>query len=181
MIMRIIDEIDECLEHDMYLAALTIAVTLPDACAKIEYPTIEGNKKRYTTWVYEKMDKYDIPKIDNYNEESPEFIHFDANLLYDLRCRLLHEGRPDFKHKLVTDVKLFYEKSMNAGSTGLTYDNSTPQNITRSIVVNVYDLIRKICMCAEVSYEKYKEEYDADEVVIHYSYPGMDGGEPIHE
>ena len=34
MILRIIDEIEKALNHDLYFAALNLALTLPDICGK---------------------------------------------------------------------------------------------------------------------------------------------------
>lgn len=181
MIKKIINEIDKCLEQDLYLAALTMALTLPDACAKVEYPEIKQNKRRYLKWTYEKMDKYDIPKQRNDEEGVPKFVHFDGFLLYDLRCRLLHEGNPQFKHELVTDTKLYYEKGGSSGQFSLSYDNSTPPNIRRSAIVNIYDVIRRICMCAEVSYERHVERFDKNDVEIYLFNPGISLNSPIHE
>ena len=39
MILRIIDEIEKALNHDLYFAALNLALTLPDICGKAEYPS----------------------------------------------------------------------------------------------------------------------------------------------
>lgn len=38
MILRIIDETEKALSHDLYFAALNLALTLPDICGKAEYP-----------------------------------------------------------------------------------------------------------------------------------------------
>ncbi len=42
MILRIIDEIEKALNHDLYFAALNLALTLPDICGKAEYPSLRS-------------------------------------------------------------------------------------------------------------------------------------------
>ena len=38
MIDKLINEINEALSHNLYFAALSLALTLPDICGKAEYP-----------------------------------------------------------------------------------------------------------------------------------------------
>lgn len=38
LIEQIIKEINTCLKNGCYIVALTIALTLPDICGKVEYP-----------------------------------------------------------------------------------------------------------------------------------------------
>lgn len=52
MLMEIIKEINKALADNMYIAALTMALTIPDICGKAEYPdrgvvedTLTGLKK----------------------------------------------------------------------------------------------------------------------------------------
>lgn len=47
MILRIIDEIEKALNHDLYFAALNLALTLPDICGKAEYPSLRSTRERY--------------------------------------------------------------------------------------------------------------------------------------
>ena len=49
MILRIIDEIEKALSHDLYFAALNLALTLPDICGKAEYPDLRTGE-RYKKW-----------------------------------------------------------------------------------------------------------------------------------
>ena len=54
MILQIIDEIDKALSHDLYFAALNLALTLPDICGKAEYPSLRSTRERYIQW-YDKI------------------------------------------------------------------------------------------------------------------------------
>jgi len=46
MINNIISEIKKSIDNECFIAALALALTLPDICGKAEYPN-EGNTKRY--------------------------------------------------------------------------------------------------------------------------------------
>lgn len=45
MVQRIVDDIRAALDHDLYFAALSTALTLPDICGKAEYPNEKSSKK----------------------------------------------------------------------------------------------------------------------------------------
>ena len=87
MIDRIVSEIKTCLENDCYIAALALALTLPDVCGKAEYPN-EGNTKRYIKWYNEYVGKYEKPS-DPYGSDMP---YSSGEVIYNLRNSLLHQG-----------------------------------------------------------------------------------------
>lgn len=45
MINRITDEMKKCVENECYIAALALALTLPDTCGKAEYPLEKAPRK----------------------------------------------------------------------------------------------------------------------------------------
>lgn len=49
IILGRIDEAEMCLENEWFIAALTLALTLPDICGKAEYPD-ETVTARYIQW-----------------------------------------------------------------------------------------------------------------------------------
>lgn len=54
MIEKLIEEIDNALSHDLYFAALSLALTLPDICGRTEHPTANVTA-RYISWYNEYM------------------------------------------------------------------------------------------------------------------------------
>lgn len=88
MINRIINEINQALDHNLYFSALALSLVLPDSCAKAEYPTAT-NKIRYTNW----YKKYVGDSIIN----AGDLPNIDENVAYSLRCCFLHEGNPNRK------------------------------------------------------------------------------------
>ena len=49
MVDMIVNEIRKALEQDLFMVALTTALTLPDICGNAEFPN-EKNWKRYISW-----------------------------------------------------------------------------------------------------------------------------------
>ena len=75
MINRLIDEINIALNNQLYLTALTAALTLPDVCGKAEFPD-KKTGDRYKSWFTKYVTNGGI----------------SADDVYALRCSLLHEG-----------------------------------------------------------------------------------------
>lgn len=62
MIDEITKEIKICLNNNCYIAALSLALMLPDICGKAEYPN-RKTTERYKKWYYEYVGKFE--KINN--------------------------------------------------------------------------------------------------------------------
>lgn len=50
MIEHLVNEIERCLKNDLQIAALTMALTLPDTCGKAYSPK-GRNGERYANWM----------------------------------------------------------------------------------------------------------------------------------
>ena len=94
MILRIIDEIEKALSHDLYFAALNLALTLPDICGKAEYPDLRTGE-RYKKWYDENVGVTEKPP--KCTEDEPEMPYLSGEVVYSLRCSLLHEGNPNLQ------------------------------------------------------------------------------------
>lgn len=60
MLQRLIDDMNNALSANCYLAALSIALMLPDICGKAAYPNLKVGD-RYKAWYDEFVGKYEIP------------------------------------------------------------------------------------------------------------------------
>lgn len=110
MILRIIDEIEKALSHDLYFAALNLALTLPDICGKAEYPDLRTGE-RYKKWYDENVGVTEKPP--KCTEDEPEMPYLSGEVVYSLRCSLLHEGNPNLqkngKHPMpLNEILRFY-------------------------------------------------------------------------
>lgn len=162
MIHTTIEEVKKCIDNELYLAALTLALTLPDICSQIEYPEIETTSERYKKWISEKMDKSDNPANHKGKEwkDYKKYPYFGAKNIYALRCALFHESNPSVKVKKVNKFILYGDQNGLAGRVSIV-DGYTEYS------VNVVDLCKRICWCAEVSYENNKESFPKDVYKIH--------------
>lgn len=128
-----IDEINKALESELYILALMGTLVLIDSCAKVEYPNIESNKKRYIQWydnfIFDKI-YGNAPKLVNkIGKETPKLT---GEVVYSLRCSLLHEDNPniqveDIKNEdnKITKFKIIVEKKNSfdiyTSSSGITW------------------------------------------------------------
>jgi hypothetical protein len=154
MILRIIDEIEKALSHDLYFAALNLALTLPDICGKAEYPNLRTGE-RYKKWYDENVGVTEKPP--KCTEDEPEMPYLSGEVVYSLRCSLLHEGNPNLqkngKHptpidrfSLVIQSEQPFRIYGGEGSSVLTSSDGTE---VRSYRVNVRRLCMVLCLCAK--------------------------------
>lgn len=106
MFLSTIAEIEKARENELYILALMGTLVLIDTCAKAEYPKIESNKERYIKWYNKYI--YDIewgnaPDLKNeIGEESPRLT---GEVIYTLRCALLHEDNPNIQIDKIKEEK----------------------------------------------------------------------------
>jgi hypothetical protein len=73
-------------------AALSLALTLPDICARLERPEVKSSRLRYTDW----CDRYISPRYTMQIGGSAEpHVFLSGSDCYALRCAVLHEGSDD--------------------------------------------------------------------------------------
>lgn len=118
-------------------AALFIALSLPDICGKIDYPT-EYSKNRFIKWFNRFLQDNYIKKI---GFEKTEVIFLNATDCYSLRCALLHEGTDNIetqKARKVLERFIF--------STTLSHLLKINSKI---LVLNVNVFCNEVCLAAE--------------------------------
>ena len=84
-----IDDITFCLEHERYIAALSLALTLPDICGKAEFP-MDGATRRYIKWFNQFITQYK-KSTSPYSDDMP---YLSGETVYNLRNAFLHSGNP---------------------------------------------------------------------------------------
>ena len=95
--------IEQSLKSNCHLAALALALTLPDICGKAEYPHEKSSKKRYVDWYQENIWYYEKNISTSESSELADLPYMSGELLYQLRCSFLHSGDTDI------DVDQIYE------------------------------------------------------------------------
>lgn len=90
MLLKIIDEIKKSIDNECFIAALTLALTIPDICGKAEYPDANITE-RYIKWYNMYVGRYE-KFSDSYGIDMP---YSSGELIYNLRNSLFHQGTPN--------------------------------------------------------------------------------------
>ena len=100
MLLELIDDMYRALDANCYLAALSIALTLPDICGKAAYPEMKVGD-RYKKWFDENIALYEKPPCDNKLEI--EMPYLSGEVVYQLRNSYLHQGNPNVEKEKIKD------------------------------------------------------------------------------
>lgn len=183
MVSRLVQDIEKALNNDLYFAALVSALTLPDICGKAEYPAEESSRKRYTAWYDEQIGNYEKnPRDKN------DVPYLSGEVVYSLRCALLHEGNPNVKNeklKLTPRIDHFVLVIEKKNQFDIYGDSSSMEEYgnvrIRRYKMNIRRLCLIICRVAETYYKENQEKFhfnyeieDRDEVKSHL--PSADTG-----
>ncbi len=165
MVLRIVEEIRNSLDNNLYLSALITALTLPDICGKAEYPKFERRtKQRYIKWYDEYIGKYEQDDLSKENDIPYE----SGQIIYSLRNSLVHSGNPDIDEEecdiqefdlLLEDKNQF---NIYVGSSGVRTDyvNEEVVKVIKSLCINVRQLCLNLCSAAEFYYNNNREKFD---------------------
>lgn len=159
-LMRI-SEIQACLSAERYLAALSLALTLPDICGKAEYPG-EYSATRYIRWYNHYIGDEEKPKS-VYDEDMP---YLSGEVVYNFRCSFLHSGNPNIDKAKIKEERCQVDqftvelgKSMLSREASVAYGEGM-RICYRSCTVNVRQLCNELCRTAEIYYLENKEKFD---------------------
>lgn len=170
MINKIIKEIESALKNEEFLAALALALTLPDTCGKAEYPQ-DGNRSRYIKWFDEYVGYYEKPPKAIAGENAAynvfdDMPYMSGEIIYSLRCCFLHQETPSIvKSNIhepqckVTGFTLIIARATNGGSSSVS-TNSIIESERRTLEINIVNLCCKLCLVAKDYYEDNKEKFD---------------------
>ena len=167
MLNRIIDEIQKSIDNECFIAALALALTIPDICGKAEYPKL-SNTKRYIQWYNEYIGKYEKPP----HPEAEDMPYLSGEVVYNLRNTLLHQGTPNVDKNRIKEERckvdhfvLTISASYDGGSSGVNSygidpDTKEPKLVVRNMTVNIVNLCDKITRVARNYYQKNQDKFD---------------------
>lgn len=166
MVQRLVDDIRTALDNDLFFAALSTALTLPDICGKAEYPTERSTKKRYIDWYDNEIGRYEKNPHQFSKEEMP---YLSGNVIYSLRGSLLHAGNPNVDNGQLTNknaslpIDHFVLKVEKKKDFDIYSDSSSISDIFNQHRREYTMSIRRVCliMCcvAETYYKNNKEKF----------------------
>lgn len=168
MVDRLLADLDKSLDSDCYFAALSLALALPDICGRAEYPELaSSSKKRYIKWYDENIGEYEIPPKQSETDE--DMPHLSGEIVYQLRCSLLHQGAPNIdKEKIkapenkIDQFSLVVEKKnefdIYCDTARVSLNNASP-NKFRSYRINVRRFCRIVSHVVKKYYEENKDKF----------------------
>ena len=161
MLNRIIEEVKKSIENECFIAALALALTIPDICGKAEYPSAK-NYDRYTKWYNDFVGK-DKRFSDPWGADMP---YSSGELIYNLRNSMLHQGTPNINASKVKEERCKVDKFVltissifDSGLSGVSYGQDL--KITkRTLEINIVDLCSVLCSKAEEYYAENQSKFD---------------------
>lgn len=154
MINRITDEMKKCVENECFIAALALALTLPDTCGKAEYPQENSTKKRYIDWYDKYVGFYEKPP----SVHSKDMPYSSGEVVYSLRNHMLHQGTPNIDSTKIAEDRCKIDKFhlvidvvYNGGISGVSYGMDMEIQ-ERTLEINIVNLCSKIGAAAKSYY-----------------------------
>lgn len=183
MVNRIIEEIQKSLKQENYLAALTMALTLPDICGKAAEPSL-GTGARYKKWYKDNVVLHEKTS-DPHEADMPycgaDMPYLSEEVIYQLRNSMLHQGNPNVDAKSIREEQckidefiLFVDEPYDSGLSVVSYEkklnekelnekelNEKKLKITnRKLEVNLVLTCNRICNAAKEYYERNTKRFD---------------------
>lgn len=174
-----IEAINKAYVDKNYIAALSLALTIPDICAQAEYDNKLGVGERYRKWFNEHIQEYygesGIMTLSNPSDKMKYLDNhfrykFDAEACYKLRCAVLHSGNDDIKiHKNDYNFIIYAtnpdpEKRLPCEITSVFVNNS--KGVNQTILLDLDMFCYYMCKEAKESYEKNKEAFEPYQLPI---------------
>lgn len=120
-----INDIHKSLDNGIYHGALTIALTLPDICSKLQYPDTNTGV-RYPDWFASYVkDRY----TSFIGPDTVKHVFLDENDAYALRCAFLHQGETNIEKQRARKVltNFVFIPPLNGNFIHCNKSNSTLQ------------------------------------------------------
>ena len=147
---RIIDEIKGCTEHQNFLAALVLALAIPDVCSSYERKILKDKKYCYSQWC---------------NKWFEDDFKIDGKVIYALRCSMMHKLNCNIKKEPIykkhkaeqppdspEQIYRFFIPGTDTPN-GITYYQESKQNIKHELCISrlIYQII--------FAYEAFQKAY----------------------
>ncbi len=169
VIKQIIKEVESSIRNENFIAALSLALTLPDICGKAEYPN-DTVGKRYIKWFNEHLGKYEIPPSTNHSDTGTSIYddmpYMSGEIVYLLRNSVLHQGTPNIDKDSIRESRcqvnhfvLTIANAVYGGSSCIERSYYSDEKY-RVLEINLVNLCSKLCLVAKAYYEENKSKFD---------------------
>lgn len=167
MIEHLITEIKYCLKNDLQIAALTMALTLPDTCGKVYRPTGK-NREHYVCWY---NDYVIAPKKNMLGFDNADRFYASGEVVYKLRCAMLHESNPVVcgTAEEITKFSLIWRSVLSASRTSIESCAQVDEEgkiISKTLSIDIVSLCQDICEAALKYYLENKNKFSFDYRIV---------------
>lgn len=157
-----INEINQAIRYELYNCALSLALTLPDICGKVEFPNEFSPGKRYKDW----FSLYAVPNFTVEASKLPSseiasYTWLSAEECWALRCAFLHAGNYNMECVSLANVHIHVHKRNSENYSHMVRD-------TQYVDWDVIELCKKLCLTASEYYYSIEDKtrFALDEVRI---------------
>lgn len=161
-----IQEIRQAVKNGTYIAALALALTLPDICSQVENHASAGTGSMYVSWVNKHMDynSFQFPLGGFENQE------FGGEMCYSLRCRVLHNGDLDIKNPpkgVSIDSFVLTKPGDSCYYHGYRYETKENNGTTvLKTIIGIDYLCEQLCNTAEEFYNYWANKNDFNDCIF---------------
>lgn len=157
-----IDDIRNAIKNKTYIAALALALTLPDICSQVENGVVAGNKNMYINWIDKYMKNYQFP-VDGFEKQQ-----FDGKMCYALRCKLLHNGNTDVNYATDIDNFVLTKPGDSNYKYGYIYIQENLANGEERLVtcIGIDYVCESLCKTAENFYNSWTNKSDFNDHIF---------------
>lgn len=166
MIEHLVNEIERCLKNDLQIAALTMALTLPDTFGKVYRPQGKVGE-RYIGWY---NDHILNPQRKLIGDDRESFL-ISGEVVYKLRCAMLHESNPAVTGtaESINQFSLIWRPASSCSRVPIERcielgENGAPQQ--QAISIDIVSLCQDICEATLLYYRKNKEHFSFNYRII---------------
>lgn len=174
-VREIIESVRNAVAKECWIPALTTALTLPDILGQVEFSEIvfRGGKRKvgeqYKAWFAEHVEHHFADEHGWSEDYKPINPYFTADMCWQLRCSVLHQGNDDIKHEFNfeneedSECRYTFELRANAcDSYGLLWSSPSPdgkKHKTVHVCIGVENLCDALCNEAQTFLETTEDDF----------------------
>ncbi len=162
--LKLVEEIEASLKDQHLRCAIGMALTLPDICGQVEYPSEKCVRKRYADWCDQYLLNQGFVTYLESTEQNEQHI-LSGEICYKLRCAVLHSGNIELNQGK-NDRNLFFELRISSTiDTGIYVEPYmvNDKGETVHITLDVRHLCHVLCNAAREYYQKHEPKSDFSE------------------
>jgi hypothetical protein len=172
-------EVRRAIQAELYLPALALALTIPDAYGSVEYSWVKCVGERYKKW-YEEFCGFRTAPFSDSRKDG--MLSFDANTCWKLRCEILHNGDANLGYDNLDGADEVVHNTGNSSFeiriglssvSGKSWQDGNECDATFRVVIGLEQLCEELCTAAD-KYKRYKSGSPQDWKSEEISKVGMD-------